>query len=78
MGLQGAFLQSIAQLLAKKATSQTARVRLITNRKKLCRGFFKPHKSAVIVAGAKRYARLQALRVHFNKNPLCKPSSSCP
>ena len=37
-GLQGAFLQPIAPLLAKKATPQTARARLITDRRELCRG----------------------------------------
>ena len=36
-GLQGVFLQSIAQLLARKATQQTARVRAITDRRELCR-----------------------------------------
>ena len=37
-GLQGVFLQPIAQLLAKKATQQTARARVITDRRELCRG----------------------------------------
>ena len=37
-GLQGAFLQPIAPLLARKATLQTARARLITDRRELCRG----------------------------------------
>jgi hypothetical protein len=36
-GLQGAFLQPIASLLARKATPQTARARLITDRRELCR-----------------------------------------
>ncbi len=37
-GLQGVFLQLIARLLARKTTQQTARVRLTTGRKELCRG----------------------------------------
>jgi len=37
-GLQGVFSQAIAQLLPRKATQQTARVRLITDRRGLCRG----------------------------------------
>ncbi len=37
-GLQGVFLQAIAQLLPRKTTRQTARVRLTTDRRELCRG----------------------------------------
>jgi hypothetical protein len=40
-GLQGTFLQSIARLLARTATQQTAHLsveRLITHRRELCRG----------------------------------------
>ena len=37
-GLQGAFLQPIARLLARKTTQRAARVRLITDRRELCRG----------------------------------------
>ena len=37
-GLQGVFLQSIARLLARKTTQQTARVRLTADRRELCRG----------------------------------------
>ena len=37
-GLQGVFLTPIAGLLARKTTLQTARVRLITDRRELCRG----------------------------------------
>ena len=37
-GMQGAFLQPIAGLWAKKATQQTARDRLITERRELFRG----------------------------------------
>ena len=37
-GMQGAFLQSIARLLARKATPQTARARATTDRRELCRG----------------------------------------
>ena len=37
-GLQGAFLQPIAPLLARKATPQTARARATTDRRELCRG----------------------------------------
>ena len=37
-GLQGVFLQPIARLLARKTTQQTARIRLITGRRELCRG----------------------------------------
>ena len=36
-GLKGVFLQPIARLLAIKTTRQTARVRLITDRRELCR-----------------------------------------
>jgi hypothetical protein len=36
--MQGVFLQPIAVLLAIKATLQTARDRVITGRKDLCRG----------------------------------------
>ena len=35
--MQGAFLQPIAQLLARKATPQTARARAVTDRRELCR-----------------------------------------
>ena len=37
-GMQGAFLQPIAGLWAKKATQQTARDRLITEHRELFRG----------------------------------------
>ena len=37
-GLQGVFLKPIAGLLVRKATKQSARVRLITDRRELCRG----------------------------------------
>ena len=37
-GVQGAFLQPIAGLWAKKATQQTARDRLITEHRELFRG----------------------------------------
>ena len=37
-GLLCAFLRPITPLLARKATPQTARARLITDRRELCRG----------------------------------------
>jgi hypothetical protein len=37
-GLQGVFLRPIAVLLARKTTQQTARARLTTERRELCRG----------------------------------------
>ena len=37
-GLQGVFLRPIAGLLARKTTQQTARARLTTDRRDLCRG----------------------------------------
>ena len=50
-GLQGVFLQPIAQLLARKTTQQTARVRLTTDRRELCRG-------SLTEVSRKRLARL--------------------
>ena len=37
-GPQGVFLQPIAWLLARKTTQRTARARVITDRRELCRG----------------------------------------
>jgi hypothetical protein len=37
-GLQGVFLQPVAWLLVRKTTQQTARARLVTDRRELCRG----------------------------------------
>ena len=45
-GMQGAFLQPIAGLWAKKATQQTARDRLITEHRELFRGSLVPLRSA--------------------------------
>ena len=42
-GMQGAFLQPIAGLWAKKATQQTARDRLITEHQELFRGSLDQH-----------------------------------
>ena len=41
-GMQGVFLKPIARLLARKTTQQTARVRLITHRRELCRASLRP------------------------------------
>ena len=51
-GMQGAFLQPIAGLWAKKATQQTARDRLITEHTELFRGSLDP-------ATARRMTRLR-------------------
>ena len=40
-GLQGVFLKTIAGLLVRKATQQSARVRLITDHRELYRGFLR-------------------------------------
>ena len=50
-GPQGVFLQSIAQLLARKTTQRTARARAITDRRELCRGFLDLAKNVFPIHG---------------------------
>ena len=67
-GLQGVFLQPIARLLAKKTTQQTARARLITDRRKLCRGSLEDKFPP---------ANLRTKRVACDQAASCPPQRVC-
>ena len=64
MGCKASFLRLIGWLLARKATLQTARIWLTTDRRKLCRG----SKGLSLVRTNKTMRKLHRLGLHEIRN----------